>query len=422
VFVDSTMTPLAGVTIALIDSAGTVVSSTTTVADGSYEFAGVAAGDFTVTETQPAGYGAGLIVPGNSIAVPVAAGIGSAGNDFSESLASISGTVLVDGTLAPLGGITVTLTDSSGAVVATAVTAADGTYTFADVLAGDYTVTQSQPVGYGPGAVVPGNVIAVVVVAGVASTGNDFTEAFGMISGSVFVDGTLVPVEGVTITLAGTDASGATIELVTETDSAGNYTFTALLAGNYTIVETQPDGYMPGVTVPSNSIPVALTGGAASSVNDFSEALGTISGHVYVDGTHAPLPGVTVTLKDDTGAVVATTLTDAAGLYEFTGLTTGVYTITQTQPANWDPGAVTPNNTWTVTLDSPVSAGNDFSESSPPDVTVPSTTTPSQPTTTIGGGDLPSAGTDTASVVLVAALAAAVGVLLMLTRRRRRIL
>ncbi|MBK9462537.1 MAG: carboxypeptidase regulatory-like domain-containing protein [Sphingobacteriales bacterium] len=39
------------------------------------------------------------------------------------------------------------------------------------------------------------------------------------------------------------------------------------------------------------------------------------------DATETGVDGVTVTLYDGNGAVVATTTTDATGAYEFTGLT-----------------------------------------------------------------------------------------------------
>jgi hypothetical protein len=60
----------------------------------------------------------------------------------------ISGTVTVDGTPG-LGGVELTLTDANGAVVATTVTADDGTYFFDGLGPGeDYVVTMATPVGF----------------------------------------------------------------------------------------------------------------------------------------------------------------------------------------------------------------------------------------------------------------------------------
>ena len=49
-------------------------------------------------------------------------------------------------------------------------------------------------------------------------------------------------ISGVKITLTGTDLLGNIVNLTTTTDCSGNYTFCDLVAGNYTLTETQPGG------------------------------------------------------------------------------------------------------------------------------------------------------------------------------------
>jgi SdrD B-like domain len=69
---------------------------------------------------------------------------------FASLTRFISGTVTVDGSPG-LGGVEMTLTDSQGAVVATTVTAPDGTYSFDGLGPADgYTVTMTTPDGYQP--------------------------------------------------------------------------------------------------------------------------------------------------------------------------------------------------------------------------------------------------------------------------------
>ena len=90
---------LHGVTLALLDSSGDPVldgsgnAITTTAADGTYTFSGIAPGDYHVAETQPTGYGSisdkdggnpDLI--GDVTDVTVLAGQTSGGNDFLERL------------------------------------------------------------------------------------------------------------------------------------------------------------------------------------------------------------------------------------------------------------------------------------------------------------------------------------------------
>lgn len=52
-----------------------------------------------------------------------------------------------------IGGVTLLLVDSNGQVVATTTTATDGTYTLINLLAGDYTVIETQPAAYGSSTV-----------------------------------------------------------------------------------------------------------------------------------------------------------------------------------------------------------------------------------------------------------------------------
>ena len=91
---------LEGVTLALLDSSGNPVLdgggnavTTTTAADGTYTFSGIAPGDYHVAETQPTGYGSisdkdggnpDLI--GDVTDITVLAGQTSGGNDFLERL------------------------------------------------------------------------------------------------------------------------------------------------------------------------------------------------------------------------------------------------------------------------------------------------------------------------------------------------
>src|SRR5262249_17407991 len=47
----------------------------------------------------------------------------------------------------------------------------------------------------------------------------------------------------VKITLSGTDCNGNAVTVCTTTDCSGNFCFTGLLTGTYTITETQPTGW-----------------------------------------------------------------------------------------------------------------------------------------------------------------------------------
>ncbi len=378
---DSGETPIAGVTITLTgtDVNGNAVNLTaTTDANGDYVFENLLAGDYTVTETQPAGFVDGLESAGSTggtvsddeIAdITLPAGEDSVDNDFAELLeaASIAGSVL-DDLGAPIAGVTITLTgtDVNGnAVTLTTTTDANGAYEFTDLVPGTYTVTETQPAGYGDTADVVGSnggtlgndvISDIVLEPGDAAVDYDFVETYASIAGTVVVDANNdgiadsgeTPIAGVTITLTGTDANGNAVTLTTTTDANGDYQFDGLLAGDYTVTETQPAGFVDGLesagstggTVSDDEIAdITLPAGEDSVDNDFAELPlpASIAGSV-IDDLGNPIPGVTITLTgtDVNGnAVTLTTTTDANGDYEFTDLIPGTYTVTETQPAGY---------------------------------------------------------------------------------------
>ncbi|MFO0824322.1 MAG: SdrD B-like domain-containing protein [Gemmataceae bacterium] len=77
---------------------------------------------------------------------------------------------------------------------------------------------------------------------------------------------------------------------------------------------------------------------------NFGDTLGNISGVVYRDynlscgfnpggvNPEVGIPGITVTLRNAAGTIVATTVTDANGRYRFRDLLPGRYTVTESQP------------------------------------------------------------------------------------------
>ena len=135
------------------------------------------------------------------------------------------------------------------------------------------------------------------------------------ISGQITTTGS--GLSGVTMTLTG--ASSAT----TITDASGNYTFTGLDNGSYTITPSRT-----GFTFSPTRSPQTVSGADIPAVNFIATSvqLGiySISGHVEDDVSHVGVPGVTIELSD---ASSATTTTDASGNYTFTGLGNGSYGI-----------------------------------------------------------------------------------------------
>ncbi|MEO0438298.1 MAG: SdrD B-like domain-containing protein, partial [Pseudomonadota bacterium] len=209
----------------------------------------------------------------------------------------------------------------------------------------------------------------------------------GYISGRVFLDngttpsgvflpGSSDPIGGNTLELrSGSDCSG-TVLATTVTDAQGNYLFTGLAAGTYSVCQpTQPSGTLNSISTEGTIVPVTgstnsvgtaanptpvtsqITGivlgndGSASVVsgspgNNFSEVLpASISGNVYFDvdndglfdSGESGIGGVTIEITDG-GSNTFSTTTNPDGSWSFEDLPPGVYTVTQTQPLGWTDG------------------------------------------------------------------------------------
>jgi hypothetical protein len=177
------------------------------------------------------------------------------------------------------------------------------------------------------------------------------------------------PLGGVQIDLFGTDDAGAaTLLRSVTTDSDGNYSFTGLAAGAYTVVEHQPAGYADGRDY------VGTAGGAQSAADEFSgvvladgqqaagyvftERAGSLSGRVLIPDENpsgfAGQPGVVVELSyvDALGATVTLTAqADADGAFSFVGLAAGTYTLTQRVPEGFTASGATVGTVDGVTPD-----------------------------------------------------------------------
>ncbi|WP_374241629.1 SdrD B-like domain-containing protein, partial [Zoogloea sp.] len=171
----------------------------------------------------------------------------------------------------------------------------------------------------------------------------------GTITGSVLEDTNNdnmgdTPIPGVTVVLK--DALGNPVASTT-TDANGNYSFTNVPAGNYTIVEQTPTGYLDVGDKDGgdpNMISVTVQPGQTNSGNVFvDERSAAIGDKVWLDSNangvqdagEAGIAGVTVKLLDGAGGVVSTSTTDASGNYLFSNLTPGDYAVQVVLPTGY---------------------------------------------------------------------------------------
>ncbi len=144
--------PLQGVVIDLLGPDGLNLQ-TVTDENGLYLFEGLEPGGYKVSEAVPAGY-----YPTSPPEVQVALEEGESERvDFLNApYADVWGVKWddLDGNGSPdagegvIQGVTIRLTDSTGAIVGTASTLADGSYSFPELMAGIYTVEEIVPYGY----------------------------------------------------------------------------------------------------------------------------------------------------------------------------------------------------------------------------------------------------------------------------------
>ncbi|WP_158982707.1 SdrD B-like domain-containing protein [Lysobacter panacisoli] len=187
-------------------------------------------------------------------------------------------------------------------------------------------------------------------------------------NGGIPQDASIEPrIPGVVLALSGVDAFGNPVNLNATTDANGDYLFADLSPSNasgYTIVETQPAGFVNGPIDPPTTGPQApsLGGNYARGTPDSSYAAisvpaatagvryhfpelsnASLSGFLYVDadfnnvrtvGTDPVIAGATVELLNaGTSTVVQTVTADANGAYLFSNLDPNVvYTLREPLP------------------------------------------------------------------------------------------
>jgi hypothetical protein len=161
-------------------------------------------------------------------------------NYFRDIMFSASPTYSISGSVSAAGsGATVTL---SGAANATTAADASGNYSFAGVVAGSYTVTPTKAgFAFNPTSA-PANVTNanVTVAAFTATAVPTFT-----------VSGSITPAASgnaatVTLTLSGTTIA------TTAANASGNYTFSGVGAGNYTVTPTKSGFTFSPTSAPAN--------------------------------------------------------------------------------------------------------------------------------------------------------------------------
>lgn len=240
--------------------------------------------------------------------------------------ATVTGTV-TDGT-DPIPNATIKLFDSKGMPFQHTLSGDDGQYTLNDVPVGSYTISAvaenyllSAPVG-------------VVVTEGSISQVNliclaEPTLTLGAIAGVVSVAGVGGPLAGAKVSLID---SNAAVVAVTYSAADGEFVFYDVADGVYTLT-VSADGYLTAGPVLATILGGSIANLTVTMTQDARTYNGTVSG-VIRDQSGIAVAGCFVGLYQVTGegdlqteTLVATTKTNAQGMYLFGGVTAGQYLV-----------------------------------------------------------------------------------------------
>jgi hypothetical protein len=284
-----TGTGAAGATVKL--SGG---STATVTADsfGNFSFNGLANGTYTVT---PSASGASFSPASQPVTI-------NNGHALGLAFAGTVGTFTLSGTISGAGGSGATV-NLTGASTASVTANTSGVYGFTGLANGSYTVTPTKS-----GFVMTPTSLAVTI------SGANATANFSSGAPTFTLSGTISGTGGAGATVSLTGASTASVTA----NTSGVYTFTGLPNGSYTVTPTKV-----GFVMTPTSQAVTING-ANATANFTSAQTFTLSGTISGAGGS----GATVNL---TGAKTASVTANTSGVYSFTGLANGSYTVTPTK-------------------------------------------------------------------------------------------
>ena len=327
---------------ALLDS---TERSTTTAADGSYVFLGVAPGAYVIRQQLPVTYV--QTSPGSNYGIHVTSTSTSklTGENFVDRtvpVATMVSGVVTGGYL----GETIYLDTNNNSKLDTnelsTTTSSNGTYTFINVPAGATIIRQLLTTGYTQTSPSGGLGIHITVSSSTDLTNENFTDQASLATGSV--SGTIFGGPGNDRVFLDANNNGTldagelstTVSAVTATSSI--FSFASVPIGSYVLRQILPSGYSQTSPAANAGIAVAVTGGTVLTGENFTDTTAATGGSISGVATGSAA-GETIYLdtnnnsKFDTGEL--STTTTATGIYSFSNVPVGATIIRQILPTGY---------------------------------------------------------------------------------------
>ncbi|MBM4166181.1 MAG: T9SS type A sorting domain-containing protein [Ignavibacteria bacterium] len=357
-----------------IKISGVATDSVFTNASGNFSFTNLLAGNYTVSFVIQSGWIQTMPIAPGTYSLTITSGQNATAKDFGAfQLGTISGTKFLDADgdgVKDLGesGIVNWKIKISGAKNDSVLTDANGNFSFTSLNVGNYSVSEVAQNGWLQTLPVSGGSYSVTITSGTNATGKNFGNfQYGILSGQTFndADGDGVKDLGESgIVNWKIKISGAKNDSVL-TDANGNYMFSTLTYGNYTVSEVQQIGWSQTFPV-AGTYSISVASGSVFSGKDFGNfqhpviggmKFNDINGNGIKEENESGLANWKIKIS---GPENDSMFTDAGGNYLFSDLSAGTYTISEVQQNGWTQ-TYPLSTTYTVSLSSGVNTtGKDF--------------------------------------------------------------
>lgn len=289
-----------------------LIATSVTDPNGNYQISTLSAGNYIVTASQT-GYQT------QAIGATVTAGATTIVNfALLKPSGTISGQVTDSLTTNPLKGAQVSVF-SGQTLIGIGITDINGNYTIPNLTPGEYTVIASAGSKYqiaSQGATVVGSMTTTVNFALQLNPGR--------IAGTVTNGANSTPIPGASILLL----NNFTVIGSALTDANGNYSIIGLAPGNYTVIANAPNFSIAVVGATVTPHHTTIVNFALKA--DFGKIFGTVT-DTSTPVPNPGIPGATIQVRNSF-VVVATTIADLNGNYNFPNLPPDTYTVTASAP------------------------------------------------------------------------------------------